>query len=177
MYNYIIRLTDNYNSLEGISMATMEEKMGALTKLMQDGILTPDEFANVVASISGGTNNSVPVKEKTELEKQYDEVFSKHIVNVFKSPASCKWAELSSDMIKKGTIKINSKETQCTYIETWIDAPNSYGAMLRKQLRLVIDDNGTITRALQEVQTNGVTLLGMIANAANKDNWMDIVKW
>ena len=52
MYNYIIRLTDNYNSLEGISMATMEEKMGALTKLMQDGILTPDEFANVVASIS-----------------------------------------------------------------------------------------------------------------------------
>lgn len=48
--------------------------------------------------------------------------------------------------------------------------------MLRKNLRLVVDDNGAITRALQELQTSGVTLLGVIANAANKDNWTDIVK-
>lgn len=79
-------------------------------------------------------------------------------------------------MVKKGEIKINSKLTQCTYIETYIDAPNAYGAMLRQKLRLVVDYNGAITRALQELQTAGVSLLGVISNAANKDNWTDIVK-
>lgn len=157
-------------------MATMSEKMAALTKLMQDGILTAEEFANVVAAMNGSAVAPTPVKEKSELEKQYDEVFEKHIINVFKSPASCKWPELTPDMVKKGEMKIKSKLTQCTYIETYIDAPNSYGAMLRKKLRLVMDDNGKITRALQELQTSGVTLLGAIANAANKDNWTDIVK-
>jgi len=165
------------NAINHADNNNMDVKMRALTKLMQEGILTPEEFASIVALLSGGNNSVAPVKEKTELEKQYDDIFSKHIVNVFKSPASCKWAELVPEMIKQGTIKINSSEVRCTYIETWIDAPNSYGATLRKKLRLVIDDNGTITRALQELQTSGVTLLGMIANAANKDNWTDIVKW
>lgn len=158
-------------------MATMEEKMGAFTKLMQEGILTADEFARVVAALNGNSVAEVPTREKSPLEKQYDEVFANHIINVFKSPASCKWPELDSNMIKKGSMKINSKMTDCTYIETYIDAPNSYGAMLRKKLRLVMDDEGKITRALQELQTSGVTLLGAIANAANKDNWTDIVKF
>ena len=158
-------------------MATMEEKMGAFTKLMQEGILTADEFARVVAALNGNSVAEVPTREKSPLEKQYDEVFANHIINVFKSPASCKWPELDSNMSKKGSMKINSKMTDCTYIETYIDAPNSYGAMLRKKLRLVMDDEGKITRALQELQTSGVTLLGAIANAANKDNWTDIVKF
>lgn len=158
-------------------MATMEEKMGALTKLMQDGILSAEEFARIVAALNESAIAEVPVKEKSPLEKQYDEVFANHIINAFKSPSSCKWPELESRMIKKGFIKINSKLTDCTYIETYIDAPNSYGAMLRKKLRLVMNDEGKITRALQELQTNSVTLLGAIANAANKDNWTDIVKF
>ena len=157
-------------------MATKEEKISALTNLMINGILTADEFSRVVAVLDGSAALE-PVKEKSPLEIQYDEVFSKHIINAFKSPASCKWPELESSMIKKGIIKISSKETNCTYIETYIDAPNSYGAMLRKKLRLVINDDGKITRALQELQTSGVTLLGAIANAANKDNWTDIVKF
>lgn len=158
-------------------MATMEEKMSALTKLMQDGILTATEFANVVAALNGTAESSVPVKEKSPLELQYDEVFSKHIVKVFKSPASCKWPELTSDMVIKGAFKFDGKENECTYIATYIDAPNSYGAMLRKELRLIVDDNGKITRAMEKLQTNGVTLLGMIANAALKDTWGDLVKF
>lgn len=158
-------------------MATIEEKMSALTKLMQEGILTADDFANVVAALNGASGTSAPVKEKTDLEKQYDNVFSNHIVNAFKSPSSCKWPELKPEMIKKGSFKILGKLTDCTYIETYIDAPNSYGAMLRKQLRLVIEDDGKITRALHQFQTTGVTLLGAIANAAIKDSWCDIVKF
>ncbi len=157
-------------------MATMEQKMEALTKLMQEGILTAAEFANVVSALNGQGTAVEPVKEKSPLEIEYDKVFSEHIINAFKSPASCKWPELTSDMIKKGSMKIVGKLTECTYIETYIDAPNSYGAMLRKKLRLIVSD-GKITRALQELQTSGVTLLGAIANAANKDNWTDIVKF
>lgn len=37
-------------------MATMEKKMVALTKLMHDGILTAEDFANVVATLNGGLN-------------------------------------------------------------------------------------------------------------------------
>ena len=156
-------------------MATVEEKMGALTKLMQDGILTAEEFANVVAALNGG-GSVAPVKEKSPLEKQYDEVFEKHIIKVFKSPASCKWPELTSEMIKKGVVKFDAKENNCTYIETYIDAPNSYGAMLRKSLKLVVNDDGKIIRVLEELQTSGVTLLGMIGNALLKDSWGDLVK-
>lgn len=158
-------------------MATIDEKMNALTQLMQDEILTAQEFANVVAVITGGADATPQIKKKSELEIQYDNVFSSHIVNAFKSPASCKWAELTPDMVKKGEFKYDGKLNQCTYIETWIDAPNSYGAMLRKKLRLIVDDNGKITRALQELQTSGTSLLGIIANAALKDSWTDIVKW
>ena len=78
---------------------------------------------------------------------------------------------------KKGIIRIVGIQTECTYIETYIDAPNSYGAMLRKNLKLVIDDEGSITRALEPLQSTGVTLLGALANAINKDSWMDIVKF
>ena len=56
-------------------MATMEEKMVALTKLMHDGILTAEDFANVVAALNGGLNATTPAKEKSELEKRYDDVF------------------------------------------------------------------------------------------------------
>ena len=159
-------------------MATQEEKILALTNLMQEGIFNADEYSRLVTALSGTpvTSSVEPVKEKSPLELQYDQVFSQRIVNAFKSPASCKWPELTSDMIRKGSIKINSRETFCTYIETYIDAPNSYGTMLRKRLRLVMSDDGRIVRALQELQTTGVTLLGAIANAANKDNWIDIVK-
>lgn len=158
-------------------MVKMEEKIDALTELMKNGILTAGEFANVVSALNGKGEVKSSVKEKSPLEKQYDEVFQKHIINAFKSPSACKWPELTSEMVIKGSFKIDGKMTECTYIETYIDAPNSYGAVLRQKLRLVVDENGKITRALQELKTNGVTLLGMLANAALKDSWTDICKF
>ena len=158
-------------------MATIEEKVNALTKLMNEGLLTATEFASMVGVLNGAGAEPIPAKEKSPLELQYDEVFSKHIVKAFKSPASCKWPELTSEMIIKGSFKYDGKENQCTYISTYIDAPNSYGAMLRQELRLIIDDNGKIIRAMQKLQTSGVTLLGMLANTTWKDTWSDIGKF
>ncbi len=158
-------------------MATMEEKMGALTTLMQEGILTAEEFASVVAVLNGKSNEAIPAKEKSPLEEQYDYVFTNYIVNSFKSPASCKWPELKSDMIKVGSMKIAGILTECTYIDTYIDAPNSYGTMLRKSLRLILDEDGKITRALEKPDSSGGTLLGAIGYAFIKNDWFDIVKW
>lgn len=155
-----------------------QEKILAFSKLMQDGIITSNELAKIINVLCSDVSSNVTsndVSEKTPLEKKYDECFSKYIINAFKSPSTCKWPKLESNMIVKGSIKINSVVTQCTYIDTYIDAANSYGAMLRQKIRLVLDDQGNITRALQELQTSGITLLGAIANAANKDNWTDIV--
>lgn len=157
-------------------MNTMEEKINALTKLMQEGILTATEYTKIIAVLNEGSS-LVQTKEKTPLELQYDEVFSKHIINAFKSPSSCKWPELTAEMVVKGAFKFDGKENYCTYISTYVDAPNSYGAMLREELRLIVDDNGKITRALQKAKTSGVTLLGMLANAALKNTWVDIIKF
>lgn len=148
----------------------LEEKIMAVTKLMQDGILTADELARIISVLSNpndSTNNAV--EEKTPLEKKYDECFEKHIINVFKSPSSCKWPRLTEEMIKEGDVSIldgwSYKNKHVRYIETYIDAPNSYGAMLRKKLRIVIDGEGTPQMVLDNVKG----LLG-----GESENWMPL---
>ena len=157
-------------------MASMAEKITAISNLMQQGILTPEEFTNIIAALNGSGTTAPPARQKSPLELQYDYVFKNYIVNAFKSPASCRWPELTPEMIMRGVINFDGKENECTYINTYIDAANSYGTPLRQEIRLVIDENGKITRALQELKTNGVTLLGMLANAALKGSWGDICK-
>ena len=156
-------------------MATKKEKMLALTNLFNDGIFTEDEYSKMIA-ILNKEKNEKEEKMETPLSKEYNDVFKKYIIGVFKSPDSCKWPELLPDMIMEGPIKIDSKEVECTYIETYIDATNSYGAYLRKKIRLVVNEEGKIIRILQEAQTSGVTLLGMLGNALLKGCWIDLVK-
>lgn len=155
--------------------AASPEAINVLTNLMKEGKLSAEDFAKAVVSLSA-SGAAAPAKEKTPLEKQYDMIFSKHIINTFKSPSACKWPDLTDSMIAKGKIElVDSTELDCTYIETYIDAPNSYGTMLRKQLRLVLSENGFIVRALEPYEGQGYTLIGMVANAALKGKWTDIV--
>lgn len=44
-------------------------------------------------------------------------------------------------MVKEGVIKLDYKEQMCRYIETYIDAPNAYGTMLREEIIIGIDDD------------------------------------
>ena len=147
----------------------IESKIMAMTKLMQDGVLTADELARVIKVLSNPDGTSDDVDEKTPLEKKYDECFEKHIINVFKSPSSCKWPRLTEDMIKEGNVSIldgwSYKSKNVRYIETYIDAPNSYGAMLRKKLRIVIDGEGEPQMVLDNVKG----LLG-----GESENWMPL---
>ena len=154
-------------------MASLEEKISAVTNLMQQGILTGDEFSRIVQVLSNPNANAADVAvEKSPLEQKYDDCFANHIINVFKSPASCKWPPLTEDMIKEGTVNIlegwSYKPKQVRYIETYIDAPNSYGALLRKKLRIVINGEGTPQMVIEKVEGNGL-ITGLLT--ANTDDW------
>ena len=58
-------------------MASKQEKITALTDLMVNGILTPDEFTRVIAALEGkGQEDQEPEREKTPAEMTYEEFFS-----------------------------------------------------------------------------------------------------
>ena len=59
-------------------------------------------------------------------------------------------------MVKEGTIKLDFKEQKVKYIETYVDAPNSYGAMLREEIIIGIDDDFNTLWWAQHVQISAL---------------------
>lgn len=132
-------------------MANLTEKISAITELMNKGIITPDEFTKIVQVLNNGTANIE--EEKTPMALKYEEFLSNTVAKAFKSPSTIKFPPLDASMIKEGELKISaglgSKTLNLRYIETYIDAPNSYGTMLREQIAIVIDDDFNFTMVLQ----------------------------
>lgn len=119
---------------------TIEEKISAIANLMTTGILSADEFSKIVAVLSGAPTEAA-VREKTPAELTYEKYITDKVAKVFKSPASIKFPPFEPSMVKEGMIKLDFKEQKVKYIETYIDAPNSYGAMLREEIIIGIDDD------------------------------------
>jgi len=117
----------------------IEEKIAAISDLMTKGILTADEFAKIVNVLNGKSKENEPEKEKSPTELIYEKYITETISRAFKSPSSVKFPPFSESMVKEGTIKLDFKDQNLRYIETYIDAPNSYGAMLREDIIIVID--------------------------------------
>lgn len=132
---------------EAISVATIDQKVTAMSKLMQEGILTTDEFVAITGMLASGKeiNKEDTSAEITPLEKKYEDVIRNKIAYAFKSPAGVKFPALEPSMIKEGKLKImmgwSIKEQYVRYVETYVDAPNSYGTMLRQKLAIVIDED------------------------------------
>lgn len=120
-------------------MATKDEKISALSKLMTDGIITSEEFAKLVTALE--SNAQTLQKEKSPAQLAYEQYIENVVSKAFKSPASIKYPPFSPEMVKHGTIKLDAKEQTLKYIETYVDAANSYGALLREPIIIVIDDN------------------------------------
>lgn len=118
---------------------TKEEKISALSKLMADGVFTADEFSRLVAALSPTETKSE--EEKSPAERMYDGYIKNAVASVFKSPASVKFPPFDPSMVKQGTIRLDFKEQYVRYIETYVDAPNSYGAMLREDIIIGIDED------------------------------------
>lgn len=123
-------------------------------------------------------DNVETTKEISPIEKRYEIVFSKYIINRYKSPSSCKWPKFETSMVKDGLIRVNGEDEngkpkmtakipqqQLRYIETYIDAQNSYGAMLREKILIVINEDGIPQRVLSQVKTTPIGGLTLLAKA------------
>ena len=59
-------------------------------------------------------------------------------------------------MVKEGELTISkglgSKKHYLRYIETYVDAPNAYGTMLREQIAIVIDEQSKFSMVLQALK-------------------------
>lgn len=135
-------------------MVSLDEKIIAVTKLMQDGILTADELTKIIQVLSGKEEEEATM---TPLEQKYDDFMRNKVSVGFKSPSSIKFPRLQSSMIKEGELKISkglgSKTQYLRYIEVPVDAPNAYGTMLRENLALVLDENSDFIMVLQELKS------------------------
>lgn len=118
-----------------------EAKIAALTKLMTDGILTADEFTRLIAALDGNVNVPQREPEKTPAQRTYENYITEKVAPFFKSPASVKFPPFDPSMVKQGVIKLDLKDQNVRYIETYVDAPNSYGTMLREQIIIGIDND------------------------------------
>ena len=143
-------------------MASLNEKIVAITQLMQDGILTAEELSKIIQCLSS-SGESV-AQSKTPAEQKYESIMQDKVAYGFKSPSGIKFPPLTSDMIKEGELQISqglgSKKHVLRYIHTYVDAPNAYGTMLRENIALVIDDDFNVTMVLQELKNpfSGKTL-------------------
>ena len=135
-------------------MNNLQDKISALSALMANGTLTPDEFTKIVALLGGG-NAQATTKAKTPMEQKYEDYIYNHIAYAFKSPSSVKAPPLTQSMIKEGNLSILNGlkyiPTNVRYIETYIDAPNSYGTMLRKDICIVVDNDFNPLYTLENV--------------------------
>lgn len=125
-----------------IAVENLDVKISALTDLMQKGIITPEELVRLIQALNGNTNNSGdqgPLMSPAEFaySKYIDERVRKH----FKSPSSVQYPPFDGDMVKQGTLTIDGKIVNTKYIETYIDAPNSYGTMLRAEIVILFDND------------------------------------
>lgn len=72
----------------------------------------------------------------TEKEILYETVMKERVIKKLKCPATSSWPKFDESMIKKvGTF------TDYTVIETYIDAENGFGAKVRVNVRIKIDDD------------------------------------
>lgn len=134
---------------------TIEEKISAMTNLMTTGVLTAEEFAKIVAVLNG---NSVEAsaREKSPAELTYEKYIRENVSKMFKSPGSIKFPPFVPSMVKEGTIKLDFKEQNVKYIETYVDAPNAYGTMLREEIIIGIDDEFNPLFWAQHVQISAL---------------------
>ena len=137
-------------------MATLSEKINAITELMNKGIISADELSKIIQVLSAGATENGTQTEKTPMELKYESFMRETVAKAFKSPSSIKFPPMDSSMIKEGELKISaglgSKTHNLRYIQTYVDAPNAYGTMLREEIALVIDDNFNFTMVLQALK-------------------------
>lgn len=118
----------------------LKDKISAMTDLMMKGVITADEFAKIVDVLKGKPVGE-PEREKSPAEITYETYIKEKVAPKFKSPSMVQFPPFDPSMVKRGRIKIDFSEREEMYIETYVDAPNSYGTMLREEIIIGIDED------------------------------------
>lgn len=124
-------------------MATKDEKISALTNLLADGTLTVDECSCIVAMLDGRVVLR-PATGKSAVATAYENYLMTTVASTFQNPASVRFPNFESYMVKQGTIQLDGCPTCCRYIETLVDASNARGATFREDILLGIDEDDQI---------------------------------
>lgn len=143
------------------NVVNLDIKINALTGLMTQGIISSDELVRLIQAISLTGTGNVGSSDKqvlTPAEYRYNKFIEEKLRNRYKSPSSVKYPPFNSSMVKQGKISLDGREQIVKYIETYIDAANSYGAMLREETIIIIDAEFNLLHAAQHVNLG--TLLG-----------------
>lgn len=158
------------------------------TELTDDSV-----FCSKCGNKIGGAAEEKP--EMTIMEKRYEKAFSL-IVKFYKTPGACKWPRYNDSMLKSGPVRVDGEDANgnrklaveispqnLTFIETFIDAQNSYGALLREDLLIVLNENGIPVRVLTKVKVSAVTP-GLLRFAQKKalsinggEYWKNFIKF
>lgn len=155
----------------------LKDKISAMTDLMMKGVITADEFAKIVDVLKGKPVGE-PEREKSPAEITYETYIKEKVAPSFKSPSMVQFPPFNPTMVKKGFIKIDSCEREEMYIETYVDAPNAYGTMLRENIIIGIDENFTPYYWAQHLQISSLlgkskswTTMskGLVAKPSDKD--------
>lgn len=129
----------NPGAASAITNPETAERIAQLSQLLAQGVL---DNAAYEAAIRATTAGSAP---KSRPERIYDDFMRNHVAYAYKSPAGVKFDPLREDMICIEKIKLlvglKYHDLEVRMIKTFLDAPNSYGTMLRQNVCIVIDDD------------------------------------
>lgn len=143
-----------------VQSASREERVNELTKLLTEGKITSEQFTVMLEAAT----KAEPVA-MTRPQRIYDDFMRNVVVNGYKSPSMVRYPMLEESMIHEGDmamlVGMKYHVFRARYILVHLDAPNSYGAMLRCVLAILIDDDFNPLIVLQPLTGMGSTHEGV----------------
>lgn len=135
-------------------MVHLDEKINAVTALMENGILSADELRRVVQALKD--SNAAALEAKSPLERKYEGFMRNNVAITFRNPLSVNFPPLQRSMVKQGELSVCLDEgvvvREFRYIETYVEALNSYGDVIKERIAIAIDEKMNFTMVLQELK-------------------------
>ena len=135
-------------------MANFNEKIAAITALMENGVLDAQEQQEIVRLLTD--KHRVGAVSKSPFERKYEGFMKNNVAIALKNPFSAKFPPLQRSMIKQGDLSVCLEEgnviREFHYIETYIESMNSYGNIIRENIVIILDEKLNFTMVLQELK-------------------------
>lgn len=112
---------------------TREEQLRAAERLAAEGVLTAAELAKVRRRL----------EEPETAEQWYEDYVRRHVVRAYREPDRVTFPPLDPSMVREETAELwedgRWRTAELRYILTWVDVPDSRGAVHRREFAVVVD--------------------------------------